>query len=182
MWFGLFSVTLDDLLDKRKGVGWKVVQFDSDWFRSSIWSFIALENLQHLRDNCLALIKFKRSRTVYGMNWKNVQKSRKKIRKQRCYGFQEISFRENAGLYCRKLHKSDIRIILKHWSSLTKDFQTESLVWKPCFLVKDSEKKDFHHKKGSCDWKETANALSWRRWWHPTPVLFLTNPIDEGAW
>ena len=21
-----------------------------------------------------------------------------------------------------------------------------------------------------------------RRWWHPTPVLFLENPIDRGAW
>ena len=25
-----------------------------------------------------------------------------------------------------------------------------------------SEKKDFHHKKGNCDWRETTNAISRR--------------------
>lgn len=39
---------------------------------------MALENLQHSRDKCLALIKFKRSRKTYGMNWKNVKKVERK--------------------------------------------------------------------------------------------------------
>ena len=25
-------------------------------------------------------------------------------------------------------------------------------------------------------------TIDWRRQWHPTPVLFLENPMDGGAW
>ena len=26
------------------------------------------------------------------------------------------------------------------------------------------------------------NFISWRRKWQPTPVFFLGNPMDRGAW
>ena len=72
---------------------------------------------------------------------------------------------------------SSMMFSFSHWST---DLNI-SLVWGEglpwCLSNKEEEMR---HR--SCDFSLWVRKIPWRRAWQPTPLSFLKNPMDRGAW
>ena len=91
--------------------------------------------------------------------------------------FLFLAYSSLSHIHCSPHWKKWKKMSLLHFSDLLPPFSF-SLNWSWSIY------KEIHVSKEFCalGMFEFPSMVSWRRQWHPTPVLCLENPMDGGAW